>query len=228
MSSPSKHGSPDRFRHERRLLDQGIQRLAGVDEAGRGPLAGPVTAAAVVFPPHWASEGTIPDALRGLNDSKQLSERLRETFFEAIHNLPEIYFAIAVVEHETVDRVNILKATHHAMAEALRALKEPAAHALVDGNAVKGLPIPHTPIIKGDSQSYSIAAASILAKVTRDRIMVQYDKQYPLYGFAIHKGYPTKAHIDALMKHGPCPIHRRSFAPVRALQLELDPVLYPV
>ncbi len=221
MKSHSTTPHADRFRHERRLIHQGLGRLAGVDEAGRGPLAGPVTAAAVVLPRDWAVDGFIPESLLGLNDSKQLSERARERFFDALHLLPEIHFAIAIISHGTIDQLNILRATHLAMAEALDKLCEPADHALIDGTAVSGLPIPHTPIIKGDSQSYSIAAASILAKVTRDRIMVEYDRQYPLYGFAIHKGYPTKAHIDSLLKHGPCPIHRRSFAPVRTLQLEL-------
>ncbi len=220
MPTPKTMKAANRFSHERRLLDQGMGPLAGVDEAGRGPLAGPVTAAAVVFPCDWALTDDLPESLLELNDSKQLSERARERFFDLLHKMPEITFAIAVVSHELIDQLNILNATHLAMAEALRTLKNPAAHALVDGVAVRGLPVPHTPIVKGDSQSYSIAAASVLAKVTRDRIMLQYDKQYPEYGFGEHKGYPTKAHLMALSRHGPCPIHRRSFAPVRSQQLE--------
>ena len=210
----------DRFAYERALLAQGITRIAGVDEAGRGPLAGPVVAAAVIFPADWIQRGIATDWAE-LNDSKQLSERKRERFFELITASPEVVRAIAIVDAPTIDRLNILQATHHAMNEALTQLSVKAEHALVDGLKVPSLRWPQTPIVKGDSLSYSIAAASILAKVTRDRMMLEYDRQFPEYGFAVHKGYGTKQHLTALTQHGPCAIHRRSFAPIKVEQGEL-------
>lgn len=210
----------DRFAYERALLAQGITRIAGVDEAGRGPLAGPVVAAAVIFPADWIQRGIATDWAE-LNDSKQLSERKRERFFELITASTEVVRAIAIVDAPTIDRLNILQATHHAMNEALAQLSVKAEHALVDGLKVPSLRWPQTPIVKGDSLSYSIAAASILAKVTRDRMMLEYDRQFPEYGFAVHKGYGTKQHLTALTQHGPCAIHRRSFAPIKVEQGEL-------
>ncbi len=211
---------PDRFRFERDARAAGAGRIAGIDEAGRGPLAGPVVAAAVVLPSDWPDSG-LPEGLAKLNDSKQLSEKQRERLFEFIVRHEAIDSGVAVLEAEIVDEINILRATHRAMNEALAKLSPAANHALVDGLRVDSLTVAQTAIVKGDAKSFSIAAASILAKVTRDRLMVEHDAQYPGYGFAKHKGYGTKEHLAALAKLGPCPIHRHSFAPVRAQQLEL-------
>lgn len=221
---PARRG--DRFQPERDLLALGITRVAGVDEAGRGPLAGPVVAAAVIFPESWIRDG-IPADLRDLNDSKQLSETRREAFFSRLTADPQIEFAIAQVEAAVIDAINILQATHRAMNEALRQLKPLPPHALVDGTRVKSLILPQTPLVKGDSRSYSIAAASVLAKVTRDRWMADADARWPQYGFARHKGYPTRDHLAALAQAGPCPIHRRSFAPLRTPPPELFPSALP-
>ena len=202
----------DRFEFERALLRAGITLIAGVDEAGRGPLAGPVVAAAVVFPADWIQTG-LPKDLDGLNDSKQLTQKQREAFFAFLTVRPEIRFAIASVEVEIIDRINILQATHCAMNDALAPLQPQ--HVLVDGLRVRTLRFPQTPLVKGDARSYSIAAASVLAKVTRDRLMREFDRQWPAYGFAKHKGYGTVRHLAALAAHGPSPIHRRSFAPLK-------------
>ena len=202
----------DRFEFERGLLRAGVTLIAGVDEAGRGPLAGPVVAAAVVFPAEWIAAG-LPADLDGLNDSKQLTAKQREIFFTFLTGRPEIRFAIATIDAGVIDRINILQATHQAMNEALAPL-EPQ-HALVDGLRVRTLRFPQTPLVKGDARSYSIAAASVLAKITRDRIMCEYDRQWPAYGFASHKGYGTRHHLTALAAHGPTPIHRRTFAPLK-------------
>lgn len=210
----------DRFQFERALFARGIRSLAGVDEAGRGPLAGPVVAAAVIFPSEWIAGG-LPLELEGLNDSKQLTAAARERFFAALTERPEIRFAIAEIGPDVIDAVNILRATHRAMAQALDTLQPAPDHVLIDGLPVPALRGPQTALVKGDARSFSIAAASVLAKVTRDRRMVEYDRFYPPYGFAQHKGYPTPDHLAALARHGPCPIHRRSFAPVRAVQREL-------
>ena len=187
-----------------------------MDEAGRGPLAGPVVAAAAVLPVEWVTEGR-PETLLRLNDSKQLTEKIREELFAAIHSETQIHFGIGIIDSAVIDDINILQATHRAMNAALAQLDPPAAHALMDGRLVPTLATPQTAIIKGDAKSHSIAAASILAKVTRDRLMREYHEQWPEYGFAQHKGYGTAAHQAALEQHGPCPIHRRSFAPVRAV-----------
>lgn len=211
---------PDQFEFEAALWRAGQTRVAGVDEAGRGPLAGPVVAAAVILPPSWLETG-LPPELRGLNDSKQLTEARREEFFAALTQLAGIQFAIAVVDAATIDRINILQATHRAMNESLAQLQPAPEHALVDGNPVKSLRFPQTAIVKGDARSYSIAAASILAKVTRDRQAAEWDRHWPGYGFAVHKGYGTPQHLEAIRKHGPCPIHRRSFAPLKPKQPEL-------
>ncbi|MEI7730988.1 MAG: ribonuclease HII [Verrucomicrobiota bacterium] len=220
-NSPSATGpATDRFAFERELWAKGITRVAGVDEAGRGPLAGPVAAAAVILPPSWELTG-LPAELAGLNDSKQLTEAQRDKFYTAITTHPEIAYGIAQVEAAIIDDINILQATHRAMNLALAKLEPAPAHVLVDGNAVKSFLFPQTAIVKGDARSYSIAAASVLAKVTRDRLMLAYDHQWPQYGFAIHKGYGTPQHLAAIAAHGPCPIHRRSFAPLKAEQREL-------
>lgn len=220
MARKPSADTTDRFAFERELLAHGHLRLAGVDEAGRGPLAGPVVAAAVCFPQGWIQSGLSGD-LAKLNDSKQLSEKQRERFFELLLSASEISHAIAIVDAPTIDRLNILQATHHAMNEALAKLPQSPAHVLVDGLKVPSLRWPQTPIVKGDSLSYSIAAASILAKVTRDRMMHAYDTEFPGYGFAVHKGYGTKQHLEAITRQGPCPIHRRSFAPLKQEQGEL-------
>ncbi len=210
----------DRFEFERALWTQGLTRVAGVDEAGRGPLAGPVVAAAAILPPRWAEAG-LPGELQGLNDSKQLTAAQREQFFTYLTVCGEVQFAVAQVGAGQIDAINILRATHRAMNEALAQLRPPPEHALVDGRPVKTMTVPQTAIVKGDARSYSIAAASVLAKVTRDRLMLEFDRQWPRYGFAEHKGYGTEQHLAAIALHGPCPIHRRSFAPLRPVQREL-------
>ena len=198
---------PCSFEHERAFREQGIFLVAGVDEAGRGPLAGPVVGAAVIF-------SGAPDPVPGLNDSKKLTARRRETLYERLIGAPDIFWAVSVQGPEVIDQINILQATHRAMREAVLSLSAAPGHVLIDGLPVPDFPLAHTALIKGDSRSQSIAAASILAKVTRDRIMAQADEAYPQYGFGRHKGYGTAAHLAALQEHGPCPLHRRSFAPV--------------
>lgn len=210
----------DRLAFERELWRQGLALVAGVDEAGRGPLAGPVVAAAVILPDRWAESG-FDERLEKLNDSKQLTGRQRENFFAILTAHTEIRFAIARVDAGAIDRINILQATHRAMNDALAQLSPPPQHALVDGLRVKTLAFPQTPLVKGDSRSYSIAAASVLAKVTRDRLMLEYDREWPQYGFAEHKGYGTPQHLAAIAAHGPCPIHRLSFAPMKPKEREL-------
>jgi ribonuclease HII len=219
MASMKATVAPNRFAYEQALWQTGILRVAGVDEAGRGPLAGPVVAAAAVLPAEWGQNG-LPPELEGLNDSKQLTVRQRESYFAVLTSCLAIRYAIARTEVELIDEMNILEATHRAMHEALAQLQPPPDHALVDGNPVKSLRFPQTAIVKGDALSYSIAAASVLAKVTRDRLMREYDRQWPAYGFAEHKGYGTAQHLAALAQHGPCPIHRRSFAPLRSMERE--------
>lgn len=209
-----------RLGYERELWQQGLSFVAGVDEAGCGPLAGPVVAAAVMFPCGWLESGLFTK-LRGLNDSKQLSEEQREHYYVIIKGHPDIRYGIASVDVEMIDQINILQASHRAMHLALKQLEPCAEHALVDGRRVRSMTIPHTPIVKGDCRSYSIAAASVLAKVTRDRIMKDLDALYPDYGFAEHKGYSTPQHLDAIARLGPCAIHRRSFSPFRPVELEL-------
>lgn len=220
MPARNRSRRVDRFEHERALLARGVQVIAGIDEAGRGPLAGPVVAAAVILPVGWINGG-MPQPLRELNDSKQLSEAQRETFFEVLMATPEVRHGIAECDAELIDRINILQATHLAMNRALTALGVVPAHALVDGREVKTLAVAHTALVKGDSLSYSIAAASVLAKVTRDRQMLEWDRRHPEYGFAEHKGYGTPQHLEAIARNGPCPIHRRSFAPLKPVQGEL-------
>ncbi|HUE36163.1 MAG TPA: ribonuclease HII [Candidatus Acidoferrum sp.] len=210
----------NRLSHECELWKKGISRVAGVDEAGCGPLAGPVVAAAVIFPSSWLDAG-LPGKFRGLNDSKQLTEDDREKFFDRIKSHPEIHYAIAMMDVETIDRINIRQAAWRAMNQALNELQPRAEHVLVDGLRIRWLAYPQTPLVQGDARSYSIAAASVLAKVTRDRLMRELDKQFPGYGFAVHKGYSTPQHFEAIVKLGPCPIHRKSFAPFKPKELEL-------
>jgi len=210
----------DRFEFERALAERGLARIAGVDEVGRGPLAGPVVAAAVVLPIGWIQQG-MPEPLKGLNDSKKLSASKRDQYYSLLIDAPEIDFGIAIVEAAEIDRVNILRATWRAMNNAVAGLQSPPDHVLVDGKPNALLRIPQTAVIRGDSLSYSIAAASVLAKVTRDRLMVRYDSEFPRYGFAAHKGYGTRAHLAAIAQHGPCMLHRRSFAPLKQPELDL-------
>jgi ribonuclease HII len=210
----------DRFEFERALRQQNVARVAGVDEAGRGPLAGPVVAAAAILPAKWAETG-LPRELEGLNDSKQLTEMQREKFFVFITTCGEIEFAVAQTDAAQIDEINILQATHRTMNDALAKLNPQPQHALVDGRPVKTMRVPQTAIVKGDARSYSIAAASVLAKVTRDRLMLEFDRQFPAYGFAGHKGYGTARHLAAIAAHGPCPIHRRSFAPLKPAEPKL-------
>lgn len=191
----------DMFAYERSLRERGAWLIGGMDEAGRGPLAGPVVAAAVIMP--------SDDPIEGVNDSKQLSEKKRERLYDEII-ARAIDYKISAVSEKVIDEINILNATKRAMAECVEGFAISPHVVLVD--AVKlSLEVPTVSIIKGDALSYSIAAASILAKVYRDRLMLAYDEQYPEYGFARHKGYGTKEHIEALRKYGPCPIHRHSF-----------------
>ena len=187
---------------EQRYYDRGIQLLCGVDEAGRGPLAGPVCAAAVILPPNV----DIP----GLNDSKKLSDKRRRELFPVIKE-KAIAYAIAFADHEEIDRINILQATYLAMERAISQLSVKPEAAIIDGNRAKDFGIPVETVVQGDSRSASIAAASILAKVTRDDYMLQMAQEYPQYGFEIHKGYGTKAHYAALTQHGASPIHRATF-----------------
>ena len=184
------------------LYSQGIVRICGVDEAGRGPLAGPVCAAAVILPAHLE----IP----GLNDSKKLTDKKRRELFPIIKE-QAIAYGIGLASHEEIDEINILQATFLAMQRAIDQLKGKAEFALIDGNREKDFGLPVMTVVKGDSRSASIAAASILAKVTRDDILEEQAKLYPQYGFEIHKGYGTKAHYEALRTYGPSPIHRMTF-----------------
>lgn len=211
---------PRKFRKEIAVLEQGIKIIAGVDEAGRGPLAGPVVAAAVVFPTEWFLAG-LPRRLKKINDSKQLTHLQREELFELLVSFPEVCYAWARVEVEMIDQINILQATHRAMNQALAQLNPQPEHVLVDGLPVKSFTLPQTAIVDGDCLSYSIGAASIIAKVSRDRIMDEYHKAFPLYGFGDHKGYSTPEHLAAIRAHGPCAIHRQTFAPFRPQQTEL-------
>jgi ribonuclease HII len=211
-----------RLGYEQELWARGVSVVAGVDEAGCGPLAGPVVAAAVVFPCAWLQEG-LCKKLRGLNDSKQLTEEEREKFYAVLTSHPDIRFAVAIVDVEMIDQINIYQATHRAMNLAVAQLRPTPDHVLVDGRPVKSLQVPHTPLIKGDCKSYSIAAASVVAKVTRDRLMIAYDLQYPGYGFAEHKGYATPQHYGAIQRLGACAIHRRTFSPFKPIEMELFP-----
>ena len=189
---------------ERTVLE--LSPIAGVDEAGRGPLAGPVVAACAVIP--------LDYPFYYLNDSKKMSEKRREALFEVLQK-EAIAFGIGIVSPERIDEINILQATYEAMREALKDMEKRFSLSpnilLNDAVTIPGIPIPQKAIVHGDAKSLSIAAASVLAKVTRDHIMLEYDEQYPKYGFKQHKGYGTKLHREAILTHGPCPIHRRSF-----------------
>lgn len=192
----------DLYAFEQQARQEGFAAVCGIDEAGRGPLAGPVFAAAVILPEHCGIEG--------IDDSKKLSPKKREQLFGEIEN-GAVAYGIGFATEQEIDRVNILQATFLAMKRAFDALAVRPDLALVDGNRMPPLGVETRTIIKGDSLSASIAAASILAKVSRDRLMLQIDELYPQYGFARHKGYGTALHVEMLKKYGPCPVHRRSF-----------------
>ncbi len=190
------------YEYELQKISEGYTAVCGCDEAGRGPLCGPVVAAAVILSPDTVIEG--------LDDSKKLTEKKREKLFEIIKEKATAY-AIAEATPAEIDEINILNASMLAMRRAVEALQVKADFALIDGNCSRGFKIPTETIVKGDSKSYSIAAASILAKVTRDRGCIELDREYPIYGIAKHKGYPTKEHMNAVRKYGPAPIHRKTF-----------------
>lgn len=195
------------YHFELQARSHGFRQIAGIDEAGRGPLAGPVVAAAVILDPDHPIEG--------VNDSKKLSEKRREQLFELIMT-HAVAVGIGLADAETIDRINILQATRQAMLEAVQTLSCSPDYLLIDGITTIASPLPQQTIKQGDSRSASIAAASIIAKVTRDRLMLDYDRLYPAYGFARHKGYGSAAHLAALQQHGPCPIHRMTFARVKS------------
>lgn len=190
------------FEYEEKYYSGGYTAVCGLDEAGRGPLCGPVVAAAVILPRGLEIEG--------LNDSKKLTEKKREALFEIIKE-KAIAYSIAEASPAEIDEINILNASMLAMRRAVEGLSVKADFALIDGNCSRGFNIPTETVVKGDAKSYSIAAASILAKVTRDRGCIELDKEYPQYGIAKHKGYPTKDHMDAVRKYGAAPIYRKSF-----------------
>ncbi|MBR6506542.1 MAG: ribonuclease HII [Clostridia bacterium] len=187
---------------ENQVKNEGYSIICGCDEAGRGPLAGPVFAAAVILP-HGIE-------ISGLNDSKKLTEKQRDKLFDEIISLA-VDYAIASASVEEIEKINILNASMLAMKRAIESLKTRPEYALIDGNIARGFEIDARPVIKGDALSPSIAAASILAKVSRDRHCMEMDKEYPEYGFAKHKGYATKDHREAILKHGASPVHRKSF-----------------
>jgi len=202
------------FRYEKKLRAIGVARIAGIDEAGRGALAGPVVAAAVVLPEKFRH--------RRLNDSKQLAPELREEIYCELSNDPQISWAVGIIDSIEIDRINILRATHKAMRMAIAAFPIPPDHVLIDGLPVIPFPRPQTAIIDGDCFSLSIAAASVIAKVTRDRMMRDFCAHFPDYCFGQHKGYCTELHLLKLHEFGPCPIHRRSFEPVAQPLLALE------
>lgn len=199
---------------EKELREQGHLIIAGVDEAGVGPLAGPVCVGAVI----------LPDGFRHkrLNDSKQLNEKLREEIYAELTALDRLVWSVAIADVTEIDRINILQATRAAMRRAVTALVPRPHAALIDGRPVPDFPVPCRALVKGDSLSLSIAAASVIAKVTRDRIMLDAAQKHPEYGFEKHKGYGTPGHLAALRRHGPCPLHRRSFTPVSQLSFAFD------
>lgn len=187
---------------ERSCRERGFNMIAGVDEAGRGPLAGPVYAAAVILSPDTV--------IKGINDSKKLTEKRREELFCEITE-QAVAYSVFSVDEKRIDEINILNATFEAMNGAVDGLSVKPDYVLIDGNRIKNMTLPHETVVKGDAKSASIAAASILAKVSRDRFICEMAKKYPEYGFEKHKGYGTKAHNEAILKHGPCEIHRRTF-----------------
>src|SRR2546426_6606240 len=207
------------FRYEKKLRANGVARIAGIDEAGRGALAGPVVAAAVILPEKFRH--------RRLNDSKQLAPELREEIYCELVAHPEVTWTVGIVDSIEIDRINILRASHRAMRSAIEALIEPPDHVLIDGLPVIPFRFPQTAIIDGDCISMSIAAASVIAKVTRDRMMRDFCGHFPQYCFSQHKGYGTELHLLKLHEFGACPIHRRSFEPVAQPLLALEGLIQP-
>jgi ribonuclease HII len=193
--------------HENRILSQGFKYIAGVDEAGRGPLAGPVIAAACILPPKTV--------FANLNDSKQVSPKQRDILYRELTSAKGVLFGIGEASVLEINEINILQATFLAMQRAVEALPSPPDYLLIDGNRAPYFTMQKETLVQGDSLSVSIAAASILAKVFRDRLMEKMDEKWPMYGFGKHKGYGTKEHIEAIQKWGPCPDHRMTFAPLR-------------
>ena len=209
VSQPEQRKRPYRrcgFRHERRIRALGFTSIAGIDEAGRGALAGPVVAAAVILPEKFKH--------KRLNDSKQLLPERREAIYGDLVSNAAIVWAVGIVDSIEIDQINILRATHKAMHAALAALTAQPDHALIDGMPVRPFPLAQTAVVDGDCYSLSIAAASVIAKVTRDRMMREFCARFPEYCFSQHKGYATELHVAKLQAYGPCPIHRRSFEPV--------------
>lgn len=198
------------FERERELTALGYARIVGADEAGRGPLAGPVVAGAAIVPFDFDS----PHFNR-LNDSKKLDEATREVLYEEL--TPYIEWGVGIVDAATIDEINIRQASWLAMKKAIAALETLPDYVLIDGLPYDAGPWPYEALVKGDARSLSIAAASVIAKVTRDRLMLQYHEEFPAYGFAQHKGYPAPKHLKALLEHGACSIHRTTFGPVRAV-----------
>lgn len=215
MKVPTKN-NVNLYQYEEQLEDLGIKYIAGVDEVGRGPLAGPVVVAAVILP--------LNLRIKGINDSKKLSLKKRNELYKIILN-EALAVNVSFIDERVIDEINIYEATKKGMLEAISGLKIKPEHVLIDAMPLRELAIAHTSIIHGDALSASIAAASIIAKVTRDEYMDKMDIKYPNYGFKHHKGYCTKEHLEALEKYGPCEIHRKSFAPVKKFytkQLTLD------
>lgn len=204
---------PD-LRLEKELHRKGMNRVAGIDEAGRGPLAGPLAAAAVILPADYRNAT--------LDDSKRFGEATREQLFEELTGDVGVCWAVSFAEVEEIEELNILRATHAAMARAAAGLARRPCFCLIDGLDVPGFPMASRGVVKGDGISLSVAAASVIAKVSRDRRMRDYAGEFPEYGFEKHKGYGTKAHLEALQRHGPCRIHRRTFQPVAQLMLSLE------
>ena len=200
----------DIYRHDEDLRNNGFQRIAGIDEAGRGPLAGPVVAAAVVL------KGNT--RIKGLRDSKKVPEKERESLFIEIRD-SALDIGIGIVNHEDIDRINILRASKLAMKLAVENLSSTPDFLVIDAVSLPSIPIKQLFPIKGESVSASVAAASIIAMVTRDRLMIEYNNQYPQYNFNKHKGYSTKEHMELIQLYGPCPIHRKSFCKVMTLEL---------
>ncbi len=205
------------FRYENKLRAIGIARIAGIDEAGRGALAGPVVAAAVILPEKFRH--------KKLKDSKQLLPELRQKIYDELTARDDLVWAVGVVNSLEIDALNILRASHKAMRIALASLHAIPDHVLIDGLPVVPFPLPQTAIVDGDCISFSIAAASVIAKVTRDRLMREFCARFPEYCFSQHKGYGTELHLTRLHQHGPCPIHRRSFEPVAQPLLALEGII---
>ncbi|HEY2103246.1 MAG TPA: ribonuclease HII [Chthoniobacterales bacterium] len=205
------------FRYEKKLRALGLVRIAGIDEAGRGALAGPVVAAAVILPEKFRH--------KKLKDSKQLLPELRQSIYDELVSRQDTIWSVGIVDSVEIDTINILRATHKAMRIALEALQALPEHVLIDGLPVSPFPLPQTAIIDGDCLSLSIAAASVIAKVTRDALMRDFCRQFPEYCFSQHKGYGTYLHLTKLHEHGPCPIHRRSFEPVAQPLLALEGII---